>query len=257
MIRVLRAVAPALALVALLGLWEGLCRGLGVLPSILPPPSAIGLALVQHFPLLMRSAWNTFAMALIALAVASAVATSLAIGAVLSGVFERSLRPLVVAVQVTPVVALAPLIQIWAGIDHPGVAEVALAAVVAFFPIYSGALSGLRAVDPDLERLFNLYGAGAWQRLVRLRLPSAVPFLLEGHKVAVGLALVGAVVAEFGAGAGSASGQGLAWRILEANHKLQTDRAMAALLVLAAMGAALYSLFQGLERRALAWWRGR
>jgi NitT/TauT family transport system permease protein len=147
------------------------------------------------------------------------------------------------------------LIQIWAGIDHPRIAEVALAALVAFFPIYSGALSGLRAADPDLERLFDLYGANPWQRLARLRIPSAVPFVLQGHKVAVGLALVGAVVAEFSAGAGGA--QGLAWRILEANNRLQTAKAMAALFVLAAMGAALYGFFQALEERALRWWRGR
>jgi len=240
-----------------LALWQFLCGWLAIPRIILPTPTEIVVALAQHLPLLLRSAWNTFAMALISLAVASAIATSLALGAALSGVFESAFRPIAVAIQVTPVIALAPLIQVWAGIDHPGVAEVALAAVVAFFPIYSGALAGLRAIDPDLERLFDLYGATPVQRLLRLRIPSAVPFLLQGHKVAVGLALVGAVVAEFGAGGGGAEGQGLSWRILEANHKGQTDRSMAALLLLALMGAALYSLFQLLERRALAWWRGR
>jgi NitT/TauT family transport system permease protein len=247
--------APTALILAALGAWEGACRGLGVNPVILPPPTAIAIALVDNLPLLLVSAWNTFAMALMALAAASFVASGLALAAAASGVFERSIRPLAVAVQVTPVVALAPLIQIWAGIDHPRVAEVALAAVVAFFPIYSGAISGLHSADPDLERLFDLYGANAWQRLTRLRIPSAVPFMLQGHKVAVGLALVGAVVAEFAAGAGGA--QGLAWRILEANNHLQSDKMMAALLVLASMGAALHTAFQALERRALAWWRGR
>jgi NitT/TauT family transport system permease protein len=253
--RALLIIAPTVLILAALAAWEGACRGLAVNPVILPPPSAIAVALVNNLPLLLTSAWNTFQMALMALAVASLIANALAVGASVSGVFERSIRPLAVAAQVTPVVALAPLIQIWAGIDHPRVAEVALAAVVAFFPIYSGAVSGLRSADPDLERLFDLYGASPWQRLTRLRIPSAVPFVLQGHKVAVGLALVGAVVAEFAAGAGGA--QGLAWRILEANNHLQSDKMMAALLVLASMGAVLHTLFQLMERRALIWWRGR
>eukprot|EP01035_Chromulina_nebulosa_P034338 gene34338-46058_t len=129
------------------------------------------------------------------------------------------------------------------------------AVLVAFFPIFSGALTGLKAVDPDLERLFDLYGATRWQKLTRLRLPTAVPFLLEGHKVAAGLAVVGAVVAEFGAGSGGS--QGLAWRILEASNRLQTAKAFAALFVLAVMGAGLYAILQVAERRALVWWRGR
>ena len=253
--RFLLIVAPSVLILAALGGWEAACRMLGVNPVILPPPSGIVQALTDNLPLLAVSAWNTFEMALMALIVASIAANLLATGAALSGVFERSIRPLTVAIQVTPVVALAPLFQIWAGIDHPRVAEVALAAFVAFFPIYAGALGGLRSADPDLERLFDLYGASAWQRLTRLRIPSAVPFVLQGHKVAVGLALVGAVVAEYAAGAGGA--QGLAWRILEASNRLQTAKMMAALLVLASMGAALYAVFQILETRALRWWRGR
>jgi len=161
----------------------------------------------------------------------------------------------VVTLQVTPVIAIAPLVTIWAGLDHPERAVIGLAVVVAFFPIFSGALTGLKSVDPDLERLFDLYGATRWQKLARLRLPTAVPFLLEGHKVAAGLAVVGAVVAEFGAGSGGS--QGLAWRILEASNRLQTAKAFAALFVLAVMGAGLYAVLRIAERRALAWWRGR
>ena len=130
-----------------------------------------------------------------------------------------------------------------------------LAAVVAFFPIFSGAVTGLKAADPDLERLFDLYGASPLQRLVRLRLPSAVPFLLEGHKVAAGLAVIGAVVAEFVAGSGGA--QGLAWRILEAGNRLQTARMFAALVVLGLMGAVPPRPAGAAERAGLRWWRGR
>ena len=144
---------------------------------------------------------------------------------------------------------------IWAGLDHPERAILALAAVVASFPIFSGALTGLKSADADLERLFDLYGASRLQRLLRLRLPSSVPFLLQGHKVAAGLALVGAVVAEFVAGSGGA--QGLAWRIVEAQHRLETAQMFGALVVLAAMGIALYGLMQAAEQAILRRWRGR
>ena len=132
---------------------------------------------------------------------------------------------------------------------------VALAAIVAFFPIFSGAVTGLKSADPDLERLFDLYAATPLQRLTRLRLPAAVPFLLEGHKVAAGLAIIGAVVAEFVAGSGGA--QGLAWRILEAGNRLQTARMFAALAVLGLLGALLHAVFDRLEKAGLRWWRGR
>ena len=168
---------------------------------------------------------------------------------------EDAVRPIAVTLQVTPLVAIAPLVTIWAGIDHPERAVIGLAAVVAFFPIFSGALTGLKAVDPDLARLFDLYGATPWQRLTRLRLPSAVPALLEGHKVAAGLAVIGAVVAEFVAGSGGA--QGLAWRILEAYNRLQTAKVFAALFALAVLGVALHAAMERIERRLLDSWRGR
>jgi len=252
----LASILAPLALVAvLLGGWELACRALEVPAYFLPPPSAICRALVEDWRTLLESAWNTLAMALMALLVASVIAQAVALAAALSQTLERAVRPLAVVLQVTPVVAIAPLVVIWAGLENPGRAIVALAAVVAFFPIFSGAVTGLRSADPDLERLFDLYGAGRLQRLSRLRLPSAVPYLLEGHKVAAGLAVIGAVVAEFVAGSGGA--QGLAWRILEAGNRLQTAKMFAALVVLGLMGAALHAVLETAERRALAWWRGR
>ena len=179
----------------------------------------------------------------------------LAVIVALNPLLEAAVRPLASVLQVTPVVAIAPLELIWAGIDHPERAIVALAVLVAFFPIFSGAVTGLRAADPDLERLFDLYGASRWQRVLRLRLPSAVPFLLEGHKVGAGLAIIGAVVAEFGAGSGGV--RGLAWQILDAGNKLQTARMIAALVVLGLMGVALHALLDRAERAGLTWWRGR
>jgi NitT/TauT family transport system permease protein len=253
--RLLDLAAPLALTLLLLAGWEIACRAMAVPAYFLPPPSAVAVALAQNLPVLADAAWRTLSVALIALVVASLIAQALAILTALSPLLDRAIRPLASVVQVTPVVALAPLVLIWAGLDHPERALVALAVVVAFFPIFSGATAGLRAADPDLERLFELYGASRWQRVARLRLPSAVPFLLEGHKVGAGLSLIGAVVAEFGAGSGGV--RGLAWQILDAGNKLQTARMIAALVVLGAMGVALNALLEAAQRAGLRWWRGR
>jgi NitT/TauT family transport system permease protein len=253
--RILERLAPALFIGLLLAIWESAVRGLKVPAYLMPPPSLVLLALAQNAPILAASAWTTLSMALWALAFASVCACGVAFTVALSPLAERAVQPLAVAIQVTPIVAIAPQVNIWAGLGHPERAVIGLAAAVAFFPIFSGAATGLKAADPDLERLFDLYGAGRVQRLVRLRLPSAAPYLLEGHKVAAGLAVIGAVVAEFVSGSGGS--QGLAWRIAEAANRLQTAKTFAALLVLGVMGVAIHGLFQALEGWALKRWRGR
>jgi NitT/TauT family transport system permease protein len=253
--RFLSLAAPVLLVSALLLAWEAACRLMAVPEYLLPAPSAVARALFENAGPLVVSAGRTLAMAMEALAAATVFGGALALAVSLSRTLDRAIRPLAVALQVTPVVAIAPLFVIWAGVDHPGRAIIALAAIVAFFPIFSGAVRGLGSPEPDLERLFDLYGASAFQKLARLRLPSAVPFIVEGAKVASGLSIIGAVVAEFVAGSGGA--QGLAWRILEAGNRLQTAKMFAAILALALMAAGVHLLFQALERRALVWWRGR
>lgn len=255
MSRVLDVAAPLVLIAILLALWEAVCRGMTIPTYFLPAPSDIGRAMAEGAPVLLQSAWNTLAMALEALVVASVLACAAAMIVAFNQTLERAVHPLAVALQVTPVIAIAPQVVIWAGLAHPERAIVALAVVVAFFPIFSGALTGLKSSDPDLERLFDLYGATRWQRLWRLRIPSSVPFLLEGHKVAGGLAVIGAVVAEFVAGSGGA--QGLAWRILEASNRLQTAKTFAAVVVLAIMGALLHAGLSYAERAILRRLRGR
>jgi NitT/TauT family transport system permease protein len=250
-----RILAPIVLVALLLAAWEIAVRAMGVPAYFLPPPSGVALALVENLPSLAAAAWITLSTAVVALVIASLIALALAVVVGLNPLLEAAVRPLAAVLQVTPVVAIAPLVLIWAGIDHPQRAIVALAVLVAFFPIFSGAVTGLRAADPDLERLFDLYGASRWSRVMRLRLPAAVPFLLEGHKVGAGLAIIGAVVAEFGAGSGGV--RGLAWQILDAGNKLQTARMIAALVVLGLMGVALHALLDKAERISLSWWRGR
>ena len=240
-----RLLPPLLLTALLLAGWEIACRALDVPVYLLPPPSAVGTALVQRAPLLLSSAGATFWMAFQALIVAFGLGGGLALAVSLNRPAEQAIRPLAVALQVTPVVAIAPMVLIWAGLDHADRAVVALAAAVAFFPLFSGALTGLTSADPDLERLFDLYGARPLDRLLRLRLPSSAPFVLEGLSVGAGQAVIGAVVAEFVAGSGQS--QGLAWRILEAGNRLRTAEMFAALFVLAALGLIVHALISGVR----------
>lgn len=243
-----RVLAPLLLTLLLLAVWEAACRLLHVPIYFLPPPSAVAISLVERAPVLAGSAWQTFRMAVQALAVAALLGGGLALAVSLHRTAEQAIRPLAVALQVTPIVAIAPLVLIWAGLDHPDRAVIGLAAAVAFFPLFSGVLTGLRSADPDLERLFDLYGASPLQRLWRLRIPAALPFALEGLRVASGLAVIGAVVAEFVSGSGAS--QGLAWRLLEAGNRLRTADMLAALVWLMAMGLILNAVVGWVERRA-------
>ena len=247
--RLIDIAAPLILLGLLLAVWEAACRLLHVPPYFLPPPSAIAAALIESAPLLAASAAVTFGMALQALFFASLIGGGLALAVSLSRSAEAAVRPLAVALQVTPVVAIAPLVLIWFGLDHADRAVVALAAAVAVFPLFSGVLTGLNSADRDLERLFDLHGATPLQRLWRLRLPSALPFALEGLRVAAGLAVIGAVVAEFVSGSGAT--QGLAWRLLEAGNRLRTAQLLAALVWLTVMGLALNAAIAAVERMVI------
>ncbi len=255
MSRLATLLAPFVLAAMILTAWETACRLLQIPIYFLPPPSAVFASLIGDGPSLFRAAADTFAEALEAFVIASVLAQALALIVALSMLLERAVKPLAVILQVTPVVGIAPLVNIWAGTDHPQRAVVGLATLVAFFPIYSGAVTGLKSADADLMRLFDLYGASRVQRLLRLRLPSAIPYVLEGHKVAAGLSLVGAVVAEFVSGSGKI--QGLAWQILEAGNRLQTARMFAALVVLGLLGAILHAVLEAAEKAGLRWWRGR
>jgi NitT/TauT family transport system permease protein len=166
--------------------------------------------------------------------------------------FEVSLFPYAVVLQVTPIVAIAPLVLIWVGLDHVERAVLILATIVAFFPILSNTTLGLKSVDHNLQNLLDLYRVSRWQRLKELQFPSALPFLLGGMKISGGLALIGAVVAEFTAGSGS--GTGLAWRILESGNRLNIPRMFAALLLLSLLGIIIFFSLSALEYLMLRKW---
>jgi NitT/TauT family transport system permease protein len=153
---------------------------------------------------------------------------------------------------VTPIIAIAPLILIWVGLDRVERAEVIIATIVAFFPVLSNATLGLRSADAGLRDLFKLYGASRGQVLWRLELPSALPLILTAMKIAGGLALIGAVVAEFVAGSGTATG--LAWRIVEAGNRLEIPKMFASLALLSFVGIVNFYALTGLEWLLLRKW---
>jgi NitT/TauT family transport system permease protein len=248
----LKYLLPLALGIAVVGLWELLVRHYQVPTFVLPAPSAIWPAFTNNFASLMASLWTTLEVTWIAFALALALGLVMAIAFSQSRAIEMALFPYAVVLQVTPVVAIAPLILIWVGFERVEVAAVIIAWIVAFFPILSNATLGLRSVDANLVDLFRLYGASRWQILTRLQLPGALPYILAGAKVSGGLALIGAVVAEFVAGSGTATG--LAWRITEAGRNLEIAKMFAALGLLAVVGVANYYALAGLEWLLLRRW---
>jgi NitT/TauT family transport system permease protein len=247
------AALPALLMAALVGGWEFVVRWMQLPHYILPAPSRIATTLWEHRDLLAESWWFTLQITLGALVLAGAAGVLLAMLFALLPPVERALLPLAITLQVTPIVAIAPLILIYVESTHA--ALLLCAGIVAFFPILSNTLIGLRAVDPGLRDLFSLYRASAWQRLLWLRLPAALPYFLAGLKIAGGLALIGAVVAEFAAGAAGRD-TGLASRILEAGFRTDIPRMYAALLLVALTGVAIHLLLGLLSARLLGASRG-
>lgn len=247
----IRILAPALMGVFILGLWEVVVRAMGIQPFLLPAPSLIARTLVTDWPTLASSLWITLSISLAALSVAVLLGLTLAVLFTQSRWLELSLFPYAVVLQVTPVVAIAPLIIIWA--DNVVVSLLICAWLVAFFPILSNTTLGLNSADHNLVNLFQLYRANRWQTLRYLRLPSAMPYFLGGLRISGGLSLIGAVVAEFVAGTGGSS-SGLAFRILESGYQLQIPRMFAALTLVSMSGIVIFACLSAVSHLALRNW---
>lgn len=232
--------------------WEIFCIVYEIREFVLPRPSLILPALIDNFWSLAGSWYVTFKVTVQAFIAALIGGVLLAVIFSQSRLVEVGLFPYAVILQVTPVIAVAPLLIIWVGYDNVHWALLILAWIVAFFPILSNTTLGLQSADHNLRNLFQLYGASRWQILIHLQMPSALPYLLAGMKISGGLALIGAVVAEFVAG--SASGSGLAWRILESGNRLEIPRMFAALGMMSATGVAIFMALHGLQHLLLHRW---
>jgi len=235
----------------LLALWEFVVRVNGIPPYILPGPLAIANSLWIDGPSLLGSLLVTLRVTLAALAAAAILGGAIAVLFSLSRILELSLFPYAVILQVTPIVAIAPLIIIW--VQEPFLALLVCAWIVAFFPIVANTTVGLNSADRNLLALFRLYGASQVQILRYLKLPTALPYFLAGLRISGGLALIGAVVAEFVAGTGGTE-TGLAFRILEASYRLAIPRLFAALFLLSLTGIVIYLALDALSRILLHHW---
>ena len=249
--RLWRVAAPLALGAFFLALWEVVVRVENIPPYILPRPLAIAGSLWTDGPSLLSALLVTLRVTLAALAAAAVLGGAIAVLFSLSRILELSLFPYAVILQVTPIVAIAPLIIIW--VREPFLALLVCAWIVAFFPIVANTTVGLNSVDRNLLALFRLYGASQVQVLRYLKLPTALPYFLAGLRISGGLALIGAVVAEFVAGTGGAE-TGLAFRILEAGYRLVIPRLFAALFLLSLTGIVIYLVLDALSRALLRHW---
>jgi NitT/TauT family transport system permease protein len=247
----LRIAVPLLILAAVLGLWDWYVRAYEVKPFILPGPGLVARTLVADWGTLSGALLVTLQITFTALLLALVGGTLLAILMTQSRLFELALFPYAVILQVTPIVAIAPLILIY--VRDTQSAVLLCAFIVTFFPILSNTMAGLKSVDHNLLNLFELYGASRWQTLWLLKIPAAQPYFFAGLRIGGGLALIAAVVAEFAAGSAGA-GSGLAFRILESQYRLNIPRLFAGLLLLSATGVVVFWLTSLLSHLALRRW---
>jgi NitT/TauT family transport system permease protein len=248
--RALRIGLPIVVLALVVLAWDAIVRTLAIPPFVLPGPGLVLTTLIADSGLLWGSLLVTLAITFKGFLWAAIGGIALAVVFNQLRAVEYALYPYAVILQVTPVVAIAPLLLIY--LPQP-LAVLACAWIVAFFPVLANTTLGLNSVDHNLLALFDLYKASRWQVLWNLKLPSALPQMLTGLRIAGGLSLIGAVVAEIAAGSAGA-GSGLAYRIAESGFRLNIPRMFAALLLLSVAGVAIYFMLSGLSYLALRRW---
>jgi len=245
-----RILLPVLVAVSGTALWEAVVRVYEIPPYVLPAPSAVFATLFSDWDVLFQSLLTTLLTTLEGFAAAAVGGIALALLFNLSKLVEYSLFPYAVILQVTPVIAIAPLLLIYL---PQQTAVIVCAWIVGFFPVLSNTTLGLNSVDRNLAGLFQLYRASRWQTLRYLKLPTALPYILGGLRIAGGLSLIGAVVAEIAAGTAGA-GSGLAYRIAESGYRLNIPRMFAALFLLSLAGIVIYSVLALVSHLVLRRW---
>ena len=249
--KIQKIIYPIAVGVILITIWQALVTGLNLPPYLVPSPVLMMKTLFTDWAMLGLALWVTVKITLFAFAVATLLGVLISFLFVQSKRIEAALFPYAVLLQVTPIVAIAPLIIIW--VKDPTLSMIICASLVALFPIISNTTLGLRSVEPDLHSYFALNRASRWQVLWRLRIPSALPYFFGGLRISSGLSLIGAVVAEFVAGTGG-TGAGLAYQILQAGFQLNIPRMFAALLLISLTGVFLFLFMSWLSRKALGGW---
>lgn len=248
--RALRIGLPVLVLMLVLLAWHLMVLGFAIPPYVLPGPGLVFATLIADAGLLFQSLLVTLTLTLEGFVLAAIGGVVLAVAFNQWRAFEYSFYPYAVILQVTPIVAIAPILLIY--LPQP-LAVLACAWIVAFFPVLANTTLGLNSVDHNLLALFELYKASRWQILWRLKLPAALPQMLTGLRIAGGLSLIGAVVAEIAAGSAGA-GSGLAYRIAESGYRLNIPRMFAALVLLSLAGVAIFFALSALSYLILRRW---
>jgi len=232
-------------------LWEVLIHALNIKWYLLPPPSMILGSIFQNFSSLMESMLVTLKVTLIALSMSVLISVSLAILFYLSKILERSLMPITVVLQVTPIIAIAPLISIW--VDSSEMATLICAFLVAFFPLLTNTITGLKSTEKNHLDLMRLYRANKLELMRFVVLPNALPYFLSGLKISTGLALIGAIVGEFVIGPISGH-SGLAYRIIESGYQLEIPKMFSSVFLISIMGIVLYNVVRLLSYYILKNW---
>lgn len=241
---------PALAIIVAVTFWHFIVTLKSIPPYVLPGPGLVWNTLIEDRALLGASLLVTLKTTALALLISTVLGVLLAILLASSRMAEYALFPFAVILQVTPLIAIAPILLIYM---EPQTAVLVCACIVAFFPVLSNTVLGLNSVDPNLRDLFALHKAGWLKTLVWLRIPSALPYFLGGLRIAGGLALIGAVAAEIAAGV-AGRGSGLAYRIVESGYRLNVPRMFAALLLISLAGIAIFAILNVLQHLLLRRW---
>jgi putative hydroxymethylpyrimidine transport system permease protein len=247
-----RWLPPVAIIVVLLGLWQlaaeldVIAHALNIEPFLVPSPSEIAQSLWADRGLLADNGWVTLQEVIAGFALSVAAGVAFAVALHISPTLRRAFYPLLVASQTVPIVVVAPILVVWLGFGIGP--KLAIIALICFFPITVNTLDGLRSVDPDLMKMMRTLDASRWQTFRRVEAPTALPYFFSGAKIAVAVAVIGAV---FGEWAGSSSGLG--HLIQQASAQLQTARTFAAVVVLSALAILLFGLLAAIERR-VAWW---
>jgi ABC-type nitrate/sulfonate/bicarbonate transport system permease component len=247
-----RWLPPVAIVVVLLGLWQlaaeldVIAHALNIEPFLVPSPSEIAQSLWADRGLLADNGWVTLQEVIAGFALSVAAGVAFAVALHISPTLRRAFYPLLVASQTVPIVVVAPILVVWLGFGIGP--KLAIIALICFFPITVNTLDGLRSVDPDLMKMMRTLDASRWQTFRRVEAPTALPYFFSGAKIAVAVAVIGAV---FGEWAGSSSGLG--HLIQQASAQLQTARTFAAVVVLSALAILLFGLLAAIERR-VAWW---
>jgi len=242
---------PIIAFVVVMALWQVIPQWMGIKPFILPKPSDVVKAATEDWPILWGAVRITIIESVIGFLVSAIIGIGMSVLLASSIVLERSIYPYAIILQTIPVVAVAPLVVIWFGAGYKSI--VVIAFLIGFFPVISNTLMGLNSVDKGMNELFTLYNASKWQRMWKLRLPSAMPFIMAGLKISCTLSIVGAIVGEYVAGIGGGKG-GLGYAITISAVQMKTPFLFACGIAAAILGISFYLIVSLISKRVLGSW---